>query len=212
MIKAPNNLACLQHGADPKYIQLHAQTQWELCYYLKHKYGILTGFNTNQDTQPWYSMGQGAGDACNQWVIGSNSLTDTYLQKANRWTIRSPFPNEQLTQHWKAFIDDVNLFVGKPKDTTKEEFIQMAQTDINFWYGLLWMLGGELNIKKCFWSDFHLQYDKHGNPILRTKTPQDPQLYLTNHDRTQETLKTTNPEDGICHLGIHISMDGNTKT
>ncbi len=35
MLKAPNNLACLQHRADPKYIQLHVQTQWELKYYLK---------------------------------------------------------------------------------------------------------------------------------------------------------------------------------
>jgi len=142
-------------------------------------------------------MGQGTGNACNRWVIGSDSLADTYLQKANGWTIRSPFPNEQITQHWKAFIDDVNLFVGKPEDTTEEEFTQMAQTDINRWHGLLRTSGGELNTKKCFWSDFHLNYDKHGNPSLRTKTPQDPQLYLTNRDGTQEILKTTNPEDGI---------------
>jgi len=27
MIKALNNLACLQHGANPKYIKLHVQTQ-----------------------------------------------------------------------------------------------------------------------------------------------------------------------------------------
>jgi len=74
-------------------------------------------------------MGQGAGNACNQWVIGSNSLADTYLQKANGWTIRSPIPSKQITQHWKAFINNVNLFIGKPKDTTKEEFIQMTGTD-----------------------------------------------------------------------------------
>jgi len=157
-------------------------------------------------------MGQGAGNACNQWVIGSNSLADTYLQKANGWTIRSPIPSKQITQHWKAFINNVNLFIGKPKDTTKEEFIQMAQTDINHWHRLLQTLGSELNTKKCFWSNFNLQYDRHSNPSLRTKTLQDLQLYLTNHDRTQETLKTKTPEDGICHLGIHISMDGNTKT
>jgi len=34
MLEAPNKLACLQHGADPKYIKLHAQTQRELKYYL----------------------------------------------------------------------------------------------------------------------------------------------------------------------------------
>jgi len=30
MIKSLSNLACLQHGADPQYIKLHAQTQCEL--------------------------------------------------------------------------------------------------------------------------------------------------------------------------------------
>jgi len=213
MIEAPNNLACLQHGADPKYIQLHAQTQQELWYYLKHKYGISTGFNTNNATHPWYGMGQGAGDACNQWVIGSDSLANAYLQKANGWTIDSTLPQEKITQHWKAFIDDMNLFVGKPEDITEEEFIQMAQSNINRWHRLLWTTGGELNTKKCFWSDFNLQYNQQGNPIsIKTKTDTDPQLYLTNHNGTRETLKTTKPEDGICHLGIHISMNGNSTT
>jgi len=65
MIEAPNNLACLQHGANPQYIKLHAQTQQELWYHLKHKYRISENYNTHQPTQPWYGMGQGAGDACN---------------------------------------------------------------------------------------------------------------------------------------------------
>ncbi len=76
MIKAPNNLACLQHGADLKYIQLHAQTQRELWYHLKHKYGISTTFNSHTIEQPWYGMGQGAGDTSNRWVIGTDSMTN----------------------------------------------------------------------------------------------------------------------------------------
>jgi len=49
MIKAPNNLLCLQHGADPQYIKLHAQMKCELCYHLKHKYGISEEFSTHQE-------------------------------------------------------------------------------------------------------------------------------------------------------------------
>ncbi len=65
MLEAPNNLACLQHGADPRYIKLHAQTQKELKYYLKHKYGISAKYNSHSDSHPWYGMGQGAGNSCN---------------------------------------------------------------------------------------------------------------------------------------------------
>ncbi len=131
MIEAPNNLACLQHGADPKYILLHTQTQRELQYHLKHKYGISPGFNTHSPNQPWYSMGQGARDACNRWVIGSDSMSDTYSTKANGWDLPSPFPTTQPKQTLKAFIDDINLFVGQPAETNDETFYAMAQADIN---------------------------------------------------------------------------------
>jgi len=90
MIEAPNNLACLQHGTDPKYIQLHAQTQRELQYHLKHKYGISTMFNSHTTEQPWYGMGQGAGDASNRWVIGTDSMTNAYTSEANGNPVTSP--------------------------------------------------------------------------------------------------------------------------
>jgi len=65
MVEAPKNLVCLQHIADPLYIKLHAQTQKELWYHLKHKYRISLDFNSHQEANPWYGMGQGLGDRCN---------------------------------------------------------------------------------------------------------------------------------------------------
>jgi len=176
MIEAPNNLACLQHGANPKYIQLHAQTQQELCYHLKHKYDISTAFNSYTTEQPLYGMGQGAGDVCNRWVIGSDSMTNAYISKAHGWIISWLIPNKHTKQDLKAFIDDVNLFIGQPNNKTKEEFLDMAQSDINRWHGILRAMGGELNTKKCFWSDFHLQFDTKGNPSICAKTQENPQL------------------------------------
>jgi len=131
MLEAPNNLACLQHGADPKYIQLHAQTQCELRYHLKHKYGISKGFNSHSKTQPWYGMGQGAGNACNRWVIRSNSMANVYQEKAHGWTIKSPIPTESVKLTLKAFIDDVNLFIGQNPEVSDTEFLTNAQHDIN---------------------------------------------------------------------------------
>jgi len=188
MLEAPNNLACLQHGADPRYVKLHAQTQRELRYHLKHKYGISEGYNTHSDTQPWYRMGQGTGDASNQWVIGSDSMIDAYQTKAHGWQIPSPVPQESITLTLKSFIDDINLFIGQTPNISETEFHTRVQQDINRWHGILKATGGELNTKKCFWSDFHLQYDTKGNPTIRPKTPNDPQLVLTNPDGTQEIL------------------------
>jgi len=131
MIEAPNNLACLQHGADPPYIKLHAQTQKELRYHLKHKYRVSTEYNKHSVDQPWYGMGQGTGDASNCWVIGTDSMSEVYSQKANGWILPSPLKNQNQKQTLKAFIDNANLFIGQPQATSKHSFLSMAQANIN---------------------------------------------------------------------------------
>ncbi len=134
-------------------------------------------------------------------------MANAYTSKANGWKIPSLLQNESTMQHLKVFIDDVNLFIRQPEHMTEEEFVTKAQTDINCWHGILQATGGKLNAKKCFWSDFHLQYDSNGTPSIRAKTDDDPKLYLTNLDGTQTILKMTQPDEGIRHLGVHISMD-----
>jgi len=82
-------------------------------------------------------MGQGTGDACNQWVIGLDSMANTYSTKAHRWVLPSPTPHDNIKQTMKEFIDDVNLFIGKPHDMAETKFLQQAQADINQWHGIL---------------------------------------------------------------------------
>jgi len=211
MIKAPNNLTCLQHRASPQYIKLHAQTQKELQYHLKHKYGMSDNYNTHSINQPWHGMGQGARDTSNQWVISTDSMSNAYSHKANGWTIPSPIKQLTQKQTLKAFIDDINLFISQPPATNETTFLSMAQEDINHWHGILHATGGELNTKNICWSDFHLNYDTNRNPHLCQCMPTDPQLYLKNHNGTWETLKSIKPHEGICHLGVNISMNGNHK-
>ncbi len=100
MLEAPNNLVCLQHGANPRYIQLHAQTQKELRYHLKHRYGVSKEYNTHSTKHPWHGMGQGAGDASNHWVIGTDSMSNAYSK--NSWmdpTFTSQASNPKANAH-----------------------------------------------------------------------------------------------------------------
>jgi len=57
MVKACQNLSCRQHGADPRYIKLHAQTQHKFKYYAKHVYGTLNTYNQYTDQNPWHGAG-----------------------------------------------------------------------------------------------------------------------------------------------------------
>jgi len=96
----------------------------------------------------------------------------------------------------KAFIDDMNLFIGKPENTTEEEFMEMVQADINQWHRLC-ATGRELNTKKCIFSNFNLQFNSNSTPSIQEKTTNKPQLYLTKLDSTKEILETTQPSEGI---------------
>jgi len=59
-------------------------------YHMKHKYGISSKYNTHSPETPWHGMGQeGAGNASNRWVIGSDSMLDAYSPKAHGWIIPS---------------------------------------------------------------------------------------------------------------------------
>jgi len=68
------NLSCLQHGADKRYIKLHAQTQRQLKYFIKHAYGISTAYNQYSEEHPWHGAGQGTGDAGPRWIVQSHLL------------------------------------------------------------------------------------------------------------------------------------------
>jgi len=77
-------------------------------------------------------MGQGAGDSCNQWLIGTNRMANVYNEEANKWTIQSPNPQTlPVTQGLKTFIDNANLFTSKTLNQTKEEFMNSTQHDTN---------------------------------------------------------------------------------
>jgi len=153
MVEAPNNLACIQHGADLKYVALHAQTQKQLKYHLKHIYGTSTTFNIDSQESPWHGMGQGAGDTCPRWVISTNSMANAYASKVQKWQIIPPNSNTPVTQTIKAFIDDTNLFIGQLPTQSDNKFQQAAQADTDRWHGLLRATGGKLNIEKCFVSE-----------------------------------------------------------
>jgi len=96
-----------------------------------------TEYNQNNPKTPWYGMGQGAGDACNRWVIGADSMSNAYTESPHGWTVTSPISSQPMTQTIKAFVDDVNLFIGKPHNSTETEFLHKAQHDINHWHGIL---------------------------------------------------------------------------
>jgi len=49
-------------------------------------------------------------------------MSDTYSEKAHGWILPSPTPHNLPKQTLKAFIDDVNLFIGKNPTPLNQNF------------------------------------------------------------------------------------------
>jgi len=129
MVKACHNLACRHHGADNAYLRLHAKMHQAMKYFVCHKFGISTDYNTFA-AHPWHGAGQGAANAALHYIALSDTLIDAYHTKVAPKMMTDPM--NTLTIFWslKAFIDDVVLHAMVNPQTTYETLKQQAQDQL----------------------------------------------------------------------------------
>jgi len=132
----------------------HVATQQQFRYHVKHALSILDGYNQHSTTDPWYEVGQGAGDACSWWIIQANSLTLAYLTKADMWYLTSPDNVDCASQGFNMFVDDTDLVSMAMPNQSAVYPIHTVQTNLNLWNAFLQASSGELNPSKCIWLHF----------------------------------------------------------
>jgi len=213
MFEACQNLSCRQHSADTRYIRLHAQTQQQQRYHVKHAYGLSTKYNQHSDQHPWYGAGQGTGDAATRWVAQSHSLITAYHSEAHLWQLRNPTNHATIPMGIDAFMDDTNQLLGNDQDNNISPLLPAAQANIDLWQGLIQASGGMLNPSKCSWTPFLWEYDLQGNAKLREPLDR-PKYHITAPDRQghQQTLIQNPPNKAVRLLGVHIAANGNYAT
>jgi len=176
------NLSCLQHGADPRYIRLHAQTQQLQRYHVKHAYGISSRYNQHSEQHPWYGAGQGTGDAASRWVVQSHSLITAYHAEAHLWHLPTPTSTDTVCMGIDAYMDDTNQILGNTATRKLDPILPQAQANIDLWQGLIQVSGGTLNPTKCSWTPFLWDFDKLGNARL-INPPDHVKYHITAPDR-----------------------------
>jgi len=172
MVKACHNLACRRHGADVEYLHLHARTHQLMRYYVRHKFGVSSDYNTFEN-HPWHGAGQGAADAAHHTKIAPTLMTD-------------PTTMIEVIRSLKAFIDNVVLHASNPDESPLHELRQKVQLQLRWWDQLVQVMGGALNPKKCCGMQYHWEPDKRG--ILALCTPDDPPQLITliHNDKAQD--------------------------
>lgn len=108
-----SNLSCLREGLPASLATLYASTLSQIKYYLRHKGGISSQFNTHT-VSPFHGAGQGAGDSPARWCFISDNLIRAYKKNTPSTLIRSPISLLTTNEKIQAFIDDSRLFIIIP--------------------------------------------------------------------------------------------------
>jgi len=210
LVRVCMNLSCLQHGADPRYVKLHAQTQCRLKYHIKHAYGMSEAYNQYSEEHPWHGAGQGTGHAGARWIVQSHSLITSYHHVANLWSLWNPITQQPQVMGLDAFMDDTTPLIGNDDDYLLSTLILNAQFNVDLWQGLISASGGALNPSKCSWTPFLWGFNNcFGHPTL-LNPPDQPSYHITTSDRSgiHHALHRNTPQQAVHILGVHIAVDG----
>jgi len=195
MVKACHNLACRRHGAADDYLCLHAKTHQLMRYFVRHKFGVSTEYNTFAQ-HPWHGASQGAMDAALRYIVLSDTLIDAYHTKVAPQMMHDPAMLIKIQQSLKAFIDDVVLHATSNNDDNIPKLQMRMQAQLMWWANLVRVTGGELNPTKCCGLIYHWEPDKRG--IFQLKQPQIPHDFLSIPTGDQpQTIPMINHKEGI---------------
>jgi len=205
MVEACHNLACHRHGADIAYLRLHAKTHQAMQYYVRHKFGVSSQYNTFVQ-HPWHGAGQGAADAALQYIVLSDMIIDAYHSKIAPIGLTDPLKAITITQSLKAFINDVVLHAADGPLAPFNDLVQHASKQIQWWDQLVKVTG---NTKKCCAIAYKWNPDIHDILQLKTKTPRNP--IISTIDNSSPPIQFAKMDEGIHYLGVYIMGNQTTQ-
>jgi hypothetical protein len=143
-----SNITCLNAGAPIDVLNLHHNTLSSIQYVIKHKRGLSPLVNGHMQPDPFYGVGQGAGDAGTRWGFISYMIIKAYNKKAHSAIIESSITKIFSNTRVQAFVDDSKLFIII-NDNNGQTIYDYLKDDVQLWEQLLQITGAKLELPKC---------------------------------------------------------------
>jgi len=120
--------------------------------------------------------------------------------------VKSIICNLLLTLGLDVFVDDTNMIHANIGDSNICKLLQIIQTNLQSWQGLLHASGGTLNLPKCSWTPIVWTYN-HLSHARMAQIPDKPalQLFTKYLNGQQHHLQINKPSDVVQLLGVHIA-------
>lgn len=200
-------------GVQDGPIDLHLKVCKRMKYHVKTAYGVSPGSFSTSLLLLILGMMQGSAAVGAFWAL-SSSLLLAVLQQRHKPT-RFPSPREGVytERNGEANVDDTALW-KLSLDGTIAALVQATAIMAQTWERLLWVSGGALNLKKCYWFAVAWKWTKTGEPTMMTiaENP-DLEIRLTKGSNHNVTSPITRVEvtEGTRTLGARLCPAGSDK-
>ena len=202
-----SNLTCLNAGAPIEVLNLHHNTLHNMNYIIKHKFGLSPHINGHMKPDPFYGIGQGAGDSTTRWGFISDAIIKCYNRYSHAATIISPISLIYSDNRVQAFVDDSRLFIIC-RNIEGIDIYNALKSDVTLWEKLMNATGAKLELEKCKFFVFTWTFDEDGNPHLTQLAS--PTLMHIEDSETHNTINVNSMQltDSYKLLGVPISFAG----
>jgi hypothetical protein len=168
------NVLSRKYGMHFNVCCVQGKTFREAKYYLKTRLGVSQGFVSHSMEEPWYGIGQGAGNAPMNCLQLMSTLYDMYEKKATGATYVNPDGSITAVIKTQGFVDDTtnrnNSLLPEPGEegpTNMEGLLHIAAQDCQAWHDILTAANQQLELTKCKYHAVYYDFDEEtGEPTM----------------------------------------------
>lgn len=202
-----SNLTCLNAGAPIDVLDLHNNTLNSMQYIIKHKHGLSPLINGHMQPDPFYGVGQGAGDAGTRWGFISDMIIKAYNKKAHPAIIKSSITKIFSDNKVQKFVDDSKLFIID-NDNNGQTIYEFLKEDVQLWEQLLQITGAKLELPKCKFFIFTWEFDSNGDAFI-SHAENRTQMHINDTDtNTMSIVEAIQHDEAYKLLGVPIAFNG----
>jgi len=188
------------------------------------QFDLITGFghsdisyrNNDDPSEIGQGVLQGSSSACHLFIVNSDVSLTAYKKLCYGASFLHPISGLPIDTHALQFVDDTSKFLNCVTTSeanldiadTEKTLLQRANHNAQLWSDLLWVSGGHLHFRKCFFYAFDPVINFKRNSIVYGDMFPNSPLKLHNQSGKQHTIDPIPANSLKCTLGVILAPDG----
>ena len=211
MALAIGAIAFMRLGVPRNAIKSLFGTLSSMKHFVRTAHGDSSEYYEGSKSRPLQGGGQGNGAAGPMWIAISIILLSIISTLPINATLTAALSLTTLTISAIMYVDDTDILITAKGNESVDDLNRNAQTIIRKWCRALWISGGCLRPKKCWWYVIDFHWRPNGTWRYKTKVETAGELLIPDENNIDQPIVQKDPSEGSEGLGVFLAPDGNDK-